>query len=96
MPGTPNNAKPARPGRPTPRTAQPTSNEPYSLHIRAVPARGGRGLAIAGYSLDDTFVTERGSEISLRWVRIPMTEEYTRHDGHAGLLREFADGITSF
>ena len=53
-------------------------------------------LAIAGYSLDDTFVTERGSEISLRWVRIPMTEEYTRHDGHAGLLREFADGITGF
>jgi len=25
-----------------------------------------------------------------------MTEEYTRHDGHAGLLREFADGITGF
>jgi hypothetical protein len=25
-------------------------------------------LAIAGHSLDGTFVTERGSEISLRWV----------------------------
>jgi len=50
----------------------------------------------AAYSLDGIFVTERGSEISLRWVRVPMTEEYTRHDGHAGLLREFADGITGF
>jgi Protein of unknown function (DUF664) len=53
-------------------------------------------LVTAAYSLDGIFVTEHGSEISLRWVRVPMTEEYTRHDGHAGLLREFADGITGF
>ena len=31
---------------------------------------------IAGHSLDGTFVTERGSEISLRWVCVPMIEEY--------------------
>jgi hypothetical protein len=54
------------------------------------------GLAIAGYSLDDTFVTERGSEISLRWVCVHMIEEYARHNGHAGLLRELVDGTTGF
>jgi len=96
MPRTPSNAKSARPGQSAPQTAQPASNEPYSLHIRAVPARGGMGLAIAGYSRNDTFVAERGSEISLRWVCVPMTEEYTRHNGHAGRLREFVDGTTGF
>jgi uncharacterized protein DUF664 len=53
-------------------------------------------LAIAGYSLDDTFVTERGSEISLRWVCVHMIEEYARHNGHADLLRELVDGTTGF
>jgi hypothetical protein len=53
-------------------------------------------LAIAGHSLDGTFVTERGSEISLRWVCVHMIEEYARHNGHAGLLRELGDGTTGF
>lgn len=53
-------------------------------------------LATAGYSLDGTFVTERGSEISLRWVCVHMIEEYARHNGHAGLLRELADGTAGF
>ena len=46
--------------------------------------------------LDGTFVTERGSEISLRWVCAHMIEEYARHNGHAGLLRELVDGTTGF
>ena len=54
------------------------------------------GWRIAGYSLDGTFVAERGREISLRWVCAPMIEEYARHDGHADLLRELADGTTGF
>jgi Protein of unknown function (DUF664) len=61
-----------------------------------VPARGGRGLARAGYSRDDTFVTERGSDISLRWFCVHLTEKYARHYGHAGLLREFVDATTGF
>jgi hypothetical protein len=54
------------------------------------------GLAIAGYSRDNTFVTERGGEISLRWVCVPMIQEYARHNGHAGRLREFVDGTAGF
>jgi hypothetical protein len=53
-------------------------------------------LAISGYDLDHTFVTERGNEISLRWVYVHMIEEYARHNGHADLLRELIDGSTGF
>jgi hypothetical protein len=53
-------------------------------------------IAISGHSLDDTFVTERGNEISLRWVCVHMIEEYARHNGHADLLRELIDGVTGF
>jgi uncharacterized damage-inducible protein DinB len=52
--------------------------------------------AVAGHSLDDTFVTPRGNEISLRWVYVHMIEEYARHNGHADLLRERIDGSTGF
>lgn len=30
--------------------------------------------------------------VSLRWVLLPMVEEYARHNGHADLLRERIDG----
>jgi hypothetical protein len=30
--------------------------------------------------------------VSLRWVRVHMSEEYARHDGHAELPRERIDG----
>ncbi len=52
--------------------------------------------AVARHSLDDTFITQRGNEISLRWVYIHMIEEYARHNGHADLLRERIDGRTGF
>ena len=51
-------------------------------------------LGIGGYSLDGTFATERGSAISLRWVCVHTIEEYARHNGRAGLLRELSDGTT--
>ena len=54
------------------------------------------GWRFTGYSLRGTFVTERGSEISLRWVCVHMIEEYARHNGHADLLRELVDGTTGF
>jgi hypothetical protein len=52
--------------------------------------------AVASHTLDDTFVTQRGNEISLRWVYVHMIEEYARHNGHADLLRERIDGSTGF
>jgi Protein of unknown function (DUF664) len=51
-------------------------------------------LAIAGHSLGGTFATERGSGISLHWVGVDTSEEYARHNGRAGLLRELSDGTT--
>jgi uncharacterized damage-inducible protein DinB len=52
--------------------------------------------AVAGASLDDTFVGRRGATatLSLRWAYIHMIEEYARHNGHADLLRERIDGVT--
>ena len=51
--------------------------------------------AVAGCSLDDTFVSPtRKTEISARWVFTHMIEEYARHNGHADLLRERIDGTT--
>ncbi|WP_345635039.1 DinB family protein [Rugosimonospora acidiphila] len=51
--------------------------------------------AVAGRSLDDTFVHPRSQkEISVRWVYLHMIEEYARHNGHADLIRERIDGVT--
>jgi hypothetical protein len=49
----------------------------------------------AGHSLDDTFQRPRGGEEhSVRYLYIHMIEEYSRHNGHADLLRERTDGLT--
>jgi uncharacterized damage-inducible protein DinB len=48
----------------------------------------------AAHSLDD-FDTRPGEEgDSLRWILVHMIEEYSRHNGHADLLRERIDGVT--
>ena len=49
---------------------------------------------MVGRSLDDltTKVFPKG-RMSLRWVVVPMIEEYARHNGHADLLRERLDGV---
>jgi uncharacterized damage-inducible protein DinB len=44
--------------------------------------------------LDGTFLSSRGSTISLRWVYLHMIEEYARHNGHADLIRQAIDGVT--
>ena len=49
--------------------------------------------AVASAGLDDTFVSRRGYDISLRWVYVHMIEEYARHNGHADLIRERIDGV---
>lgn len=35
-----------------------------------------------------------GRAPSLRWILVHMVEEYSRHNGHADLLREHVDGAT--
>jgi uncharacterized damage-inducible protein DinB len=50
--------------------------------------------AVVGASLEETFHSRRGNDISLRWVYNHMIEEYARHNGHADLLRERIDGTT--
>ena len=35
-----------------------------------------------------------GRAPSLRWILVHMVEEYSRHNGHADLLRESVDGQT--
>jgi Protein of unknown function (DUF664) len=47
---------------------------------------------VRGASLEETFVSERWGEMSLRWVYLHMLGEYAQHNGHADLLRERIDG----
>ncbi|GAB2940784.1 DinB family protein [Nonomuraea sp. N2-4H] len=35
-----------------------------------------------------------GRAPSLRWILVHMIEEYSRHNGHADLIREAVDGLT--
>jgi len=50
--------------------------------------------AIADLSLDHIWVSDRWGPMSLRWVFGHMNSEYSRHNGHADLLRERIDGRT--
>ena len=52
---------------------------------------------VASASLDDLAAREgpRGP-VKLRWVMLNMITEYSRHNGHADLLRERIDGATGF
>ena len=49
--------------------------------------------AVAGIGFDDTFDVG-GDEFSLRMAYVHMIGEYSRHNGHADLLRESIDGAT--
>ena len=48
--------------------------------------------AAAVRELSDTGRTRAGEPCSLRWIYAHMIEEYARHNGHADLIRELADG----
>jgi uncharacterized damage-inducible protein DinB len=51
--------------------------------------------AAAGRPLDETFFHARYQvDLSVRWVYLHMIEEYSRHNGHADLLRQAIDGAT--
>ncbi len=40
------------------------------------------------------FTTSRGESPSLRRILVDLIEEYSRHIGHADLIRESVDGLT--
>lgn len=54
-------------------------------------------VVAAAASLDDVAARpsrRTGEQISLRWILVHMIEEYSRHNGHADLVRESIDGAT--
>ena len=50
----------------------------------------------AAHGLDDTGQQRSGRQVSMRWILVHMIEEYSRHNGHADLLRERIDGATGY
>lgn len=51
--------------------------------------------AVAGHSLEERFGDETVT-VDLRWLYCHMIGEYSRHNGHADLIRELVDGVTGF
>ena len=50
----------------------------------------------AAKALDfDVTFDSHGEDMSLRMLHIHMIQEYARHNGHADLIREAIDGVTS-
>jgi uncharacterized damage-inducible protein DinB len=53
--------------------------------------------AVRGKDLTETVYRpgdEAGPVRDLRWIYVHMIEEYSRHNGHADLIRERIDGVT--
>jgi uncharacterized damage-inducible protein DinB len=51
---------------------------------------------IGRYQLTDEGRQRTGRAVSLRWILVHVIEEYSRHNGHADLLRERIDGATGY
>jgi uncharacterized damage-inducible protein DinB len=51
---------------------------------------------ISRRALDATGHQHTGREVSMRWILVHMVDEYSRHNGHADLLRERIDGATGY
>jgi uncharacterized damage-inducible protein DinB len=51
---------------------------------------------VATRRLDDTGRQRTGRVVSLRWILVHMIEEYSRHNGHADLLRQRIDGTIGY
>jgi uncharacterized damage-inducible protein DinB len=52
-------------------------------------------LVVAGRPLDERF-GDATVTVDLRWLYAHMIDEYTRHNGHADLIRELVDGATGY
>ena len=51
---------------------------------------------VEAHDLDDTGRQRSGQSVSMRWILVHMIEEYSRHNGHADLLRERIDGAVGY
>lgn len=51
---------------------------------------------VSEHQLEDVGRQRSGNPVSLRWILNHMIEEYSRHNGHADLLRERIDGATGY
>ena len=81
-----------------------TSADQTGVELRALwSERVGRSRAVVDAQLEkgeDEALGETHSawdgqgRVSFRWVLVHMVEEYSRHNGHADLLREAIDGET--
>jgi len=56
-----------------------------------------RDLVVAAGSLDEAGARLRkGKPVSLRWILVHMIEEYSRHNGHADVIRQCIDGAVGY
>ncbi|HVA20649.1 MAG TPA: DinB family protein [Candidatus Micrarchaeia archaeon] len=51
---------------------------------------------LSGLALDAVARQETGRALTTRWALVHMVEEYSRHNGHADLLRERIDGAVGY
>ncbi len=51
---------------------------------------------ISARDLDAIGHQRGGRKVSMRWILVHMIEEYSRHNGHADLLRQRIDGATGY
>lgn len=51
---------------------------------------------VARLQLDHVAHQESGRAVSTRWVLVHLVEEYSRHNGHADLIRERIDGAVGY
>jgi hypothetical protein len=51
---------------------------------------------VSARELDSSGPHLTGGPVSMRWILFHMIEEYSRHNGHADLLRERIDGMTGY
>lgn len=49
--------------------------------------------ALGSAPLERSVLVPRHGEVSVRWILVHLIEEYSRHNGHADLLRESIDGL---
>jgi uncharacterized damage-inducible protein DinB len=50
-----------------------------------------------GHDLAESSIkVSRGRFTDLRWIYVHMIEEYSRHNGHADIIRELIDGVTGY
>lgn len=61
--------------------------------VRRTQAAIGKALAQAGPEQPTRWVTAAGESPNLRRLLVDLHEEYSRHLGHADLLREAIDGL---